>query len=724
MALILHLSDLHLASPDDDPDVGDYKAETVPDAHRQKRIDLITNMLDDLPAYLDGIGGVLDAIVVTGDITLRGNPAGLTMLPGLLAHLGAACPLPERTIVVPGNHDVVARTDPSSSARYAPFVNAIRSQGYVTPLLDGIDYDGDTIRDGVSSPIFEADEYVIAAINSADYSASRAPLSASSEHVLAALIDNGTIPKAVAEELEELRFSDIARVNGQQLRALRGILEKVDPTRSKVRIAALHHQLAPVSADEEFKAYETFTNLGELRMFFADNDFRIILHGHKHRARVAEDVFVPFESGADDPSEPFRSLVISCGAIDRAPGSGEVGKLLDLTTFGAHLLRLKVTGLRAPSSGGSLRIRAQDESRHLLDRDEPTDKTIVLHGHTLDDTYDLILELCETGLPSRPIICVIDEGRTAMARPTRYPASGADAKLDDEWFDRTVAWWKNTTTSDVKPFTHGQFIRRWRGATDQVRTAVESLTADVTTSRAVITLLDPPGEDDFRTHRFPAFCVVQFFIQETKLCAVAMFRKQELRYWWAINVAEIAALQDEIVNELRRKGEIVAGRITTMANLAVASQSLPQVGVPRIDQLAWSDLMELWRYALAVVDPDLPGREADIAALRRMLAELLPPAANERPADGPPLSTHGVQALAEALTSLLGRYTLAPSAQRVRDLVSQLADKSESFARRGSYTQQAYGTWQRSMERILNTLLDELTEAIPRADVPPQDPGA
>ena len=106
----------------------------------------------------------------------------------------------------------------------------------------------------------------------------------------------------------------------------------------------------------------------------------------------------------------------------------------------------------------------------------------------------------------------------------------------------------------------------------------------------------------------------------------------------------------------------------------------------------------------------MPGREVEIAALRDMIAELIPTPPNEKPADGPPLSTRGVRALTEALDSLSERYELSREAARASELLAQLADKTDAFAaHQGPISSQAYGSWQRSTTKLVNDLLDALT---------------
>ena len=143
MSLLLHLSDLHLGNAPGEDVVGDYKIEAVMEADRVTRVRLLRNTLKALAERLAETGETLEGIIITGDVTTQGRRDGFKELPGLLAALGTALPDPRHVVVVPGNHDVTWGSGPGTRERYRLFIDSIRAAGYVTPLLDGIDYDRD-----------------------------------------------------------------------------------------------------------------------------------------------------------------------------------------------------------------------------------------------------------------------------------------------------------------------------------------------------------------------------------------------------------------------------------------------------------------------------------------------------------------------------------------------------------------------------------------------------
>src|SRR5262249_4945400 len=134
---------------------------------RVTRLRLLRDTLKALPGWLADNNEKLDAIIITGDVTTRGRPQGFGELTGLLSELGRALPEPKHIVIVPGNHDVAWGTPSGSPERYSTFIEGVRTAGYVTPLLDGIDYNDDRPRP-TNSPILVGNDFAVAAINSAD----------------------------------------------------------------------------------------------------------------------------------------------------------------------------------------------------------------------------------------------------------------------------------------------------------------------------------------------------------------------------------------------------------------------------------------------------------------------------------------------------------------------------------------------------------------------------
>lgn len=168
---ILHLSDLHLGREGAWP-LGDYtKTELIDEQQRLSRHDMLRGTLDAVAQRLREAETTLDAVVISGDVSVKGNDDGFAGLDNLLAHLGDRNPGSDKTVVVPGNHDVRWGTPPDSTARYQGFIEYVRGPGYVTPLLEGIDIsssDGTGVGP-IHDPFLDLGDAVVVAMNSSNY---------------------------------------------------------------------------------------------------------------------------------------------------------------------------------------------------------------------------------------------------------------------------------------------------------------------------------------------------------------------------------------------------------------------------------------------------------------------------------------------------------------------------------------------------------------------------
>jgi hypothetical protein len=163
----------------------------------------------------------------------------------------------------------------------------------------------------------------------------------------------------------------------------------------------------------------------------------------------------------------------------------------------------------------------------------------------------------------------------------------------------------------------------------------------------------PHDERDLNDGSYPALVLVQCTIVRRdgvrRLDCFAHFRKQEMQYWWAVNVAEVARLQHEIWAGLDEPTEL--GEIVTFAAVAHWGQALPRVAVPLLDLLI-EDEPRLWRLALAVGDRG--PRDAAVAEDWERLLDDLQGAGREQP----PRPKDGARALLEHLARL---QSLTPS---------------------------------------------------------------
>ncbi len=180
----------------------------------------------------------------------------------------------------------------------------------MTPFLDGVDIKDDGSLRGSARPPHHvyspSGGFAIFAINSSNWCHTLepiAPVSQATWDKLPAVAESAPTQKAIEKLLTSLRLQDVARISDGQLRAVQALIRDVDNQAADegqtepVRIAVLHHQLLPVSTFEEFKPFETITNLGLLRNFLREMSVSAVLHGHKHHGFIYKDHVYSPEAG-------------------------------------------------------------------------------------------------------------------------------------------------------------------------------------------------------------------------------------------------------------------------------------------------------------------------------------------------------------------------------------------------------------------------------------------
>jgi hypothetical protein len=651
---ILHLSDPHLGAAnvlDDEKD----QVEGQPDLETSERVFLRT--MATLESFVADHGRPA-ACIVSGDLTFRANPAGFELFPKMLDDFSGL--LPEQRseiVVVPGNHDVAWEEDPGSPERYAGFLGATRARGCTTPLIDGIDLEPESgkLRDSVESGDhhLESDRLLVVPINSSNYCGviTKPRGGLSEEEWRAALEPLGEEREKLLADLRKSRQVDMARVSRAQIEALGSYFDKCGLERSgradpRLRVVVIHHQLLPVSVREERKAYEALVNLGLVRETLRAYGFRLLLHGHKHHSGIYWDALsVP---GSRLTAQPANLLVIS------SPGEFDVGapvmravKLLG-SASGLNL------GLHTFAGASPQRKRAHviaSETvplwRGIGDADVADEPSIIApNSHTAYARLRAMFAL-RGGRPHSNLHCLIEDPADAGELPPDYPAIGIEDR--QAWFEDLVSWWQKPrpelVARGLMPFNHGERIReRWG---DQIERAICMLQAREGSSRALVALLAPretgryPDDArDLKKGSFPAFTMAEFAIrredEEAFLDCFGYFRKQEMQFWWPVNLAELAYLQQCVREGLG--AAFKRGKISTFAATAQWGKILPGVAVPIVDRYIESP-ERLFQMALAVAFPESASAE-DRKTWHQVLADL---AGSEN--SQPPLASAGVREL-------------------------------------------------------------------------------
>jgi 3',5'-cyclic AMP phosphodiesterase CpdA len=735
MAFLLHISDLHLSTGSDEDELGDYsKSEAIPAEERQTRRHMLESTLDAIRRYLGQRDIPLDALIVTGDLTYRNSASGFELLDAALGRLQGALPPKDRIVIVPGNHDVQWHTSPSTPERYGNFIRYVRNSGYRTPLLDGVDFSPSSQTTPVThNPVLVADDssFVILALNSANYCGLDEPLKYVSPDRLNALLE-GTEnedeqPESLlAREVQSLRTFDMARFSPGQLAHARNAMELAVAALSDsnpVRLAALHHQVMPIATTEELKPFESLTNLGEFREFLRANAVDIVLHGHKHVAAAYEDSYRIYSASSavefeDQP--PHRVLICSAGTTGGQLAVGtELAKLIEIDAHLPTLRRTRVSSLPAVSGGSSITRPAVRTSEHLVARRVEPDKIPKLQGPTAAAVHELLLEWFDRhpGQTATNLVCHIEDGKSALMLPPTYPEIPGHEYEREAWFEEIRLWWQKDHKGGGEPFTHGERIKAYAG-TDQLASCADALVAKLSSSRGVISLLIPredrPGQASIE---FPAFCLLQFHVVDDQLSAVAYFRKQEMRYWWPINVAEIAQLQEELRDQLRERGvDLTEGPITTVSAMAIVGESVPKVSVPLIDRMAEDGEGTIWLMALALFDRQLPNRTAQKALWYRLMDDWRPP--DRQSTDGVPIPHLGLKRLMAAVDTLNQAYT-SPTALRVQELLERMDYRNEQYRQLEDLDKgrpQRYISWRDKIRQLMTELFERVDDLIPNPD--------
>jgi thymidylate synthase len=494
--------------------------------------------------------------------------------------------------------------------------------------------------------------------------------------------------------LLKVRQHDVARVSLEQLEGLRQLMDYIelkiesagkDPTTFE-RIAVLHHHLLPVSTSEEFKSFESLTDLGLFRHFLRENGFSVLLHGHKHTGYIYRDHIYDLT----DPlaGAPHCVLIISGATIGGSSYQpDEICRLLDINAQ-EYASTISVTALAGVPTGGSLKLSPKNTRRFLLrncseEHIPSTGEPEIITGNTLSETYAQMMSLLEDQEPNvrlYNIICQVKDPATAKQLPGGYPDIRNSERPDlSKWLMETVEWWqKPESRLGEQYFTHGHRIRRYDGSMDQIDRVIEILGNKVTSSRAVVTLLDP-SQDDIRetSIKFPAFCLVQFVIRngpkgDEYLDCMGYFRKQELRYWWPVNMAELARLQEEVQRGLILKygaRGLKLGMVSTITAIGVVGTSIPRVLVPSIDRFYDEDPNTLWSLVYGLVWEHMPNRSAYLGRWIALLQDLMPPETPDQ--DGVPVAMDGIEFVIETLS----RFTEYHQESRLQALLGVFTER-------------------------------------------------
>lgn len=654
MALLLHLSDLHLTGLGKSVPVADHKAQVIPVDVAGTRKKLLISSLHGLGESLREEGESLDAIVITGDITTAGADGGYDELTEVLASLEASLPKKDRILVVPGNHDV--DRDAEGEQRFAG-IRKLRREGYLLGWLS------DSEVSSEPPPVLTATDgsFVLVGLNSSVYAGAILNVESGLEAHLAALeIKSATDPavRALLDAWKNRGRADIARMSDVELHAARTLLGPAT-TRSPLRIVGLHHQVLPVGTAEEIKSFEGILNLGQFRRWLASNQIDLILHGHKHNGAAIRD---RIDTGNGIPHEV---TILSAPSITKATGAEEpIGQLIRVPSDLPRISEYQVVTVAAAESGAPTPLSTMHSRSRPLD-ELTANGTIV--GRSVDETYARICAVLHRlqELPT-PLVCRIEEGASGINLPVAMPDIPSPGEQRDTWLESVIDWWQRERPGRAASFNHGEFLlTRKNGRVNAIERIVEQLLAKPGSSKALAVLVSQDTLSDARD--FPSFISLQFVLKNSRLNATAYFRKQEMRHWWPINVVEVARIQRQVVSKVGGNIPVTCGSITTITAMPVPGEGMPTVSVPDLDRRVDKPggMLEL---VLPLFSRLVSRAEIELR-WERVFADWVP--ADKEPPDGDPRPRLGLLELAEIVQSASGTYALTPA---LDDLISRIND--------------------------------------------------
>jgi hypothetical protein len=181
--------------------------------------------------------------------------------------------------------------------------------------------------------------------------------------------------------------------------------------------------------------------------------------------------------------------------------------------------------------------------------------------------------------------------------------------------------------------------------------------------------------------KFPAFCYLQFVTSvseaRTALDCVAFFRSQEMRFWWPINMAEIARLQRHVIGELeRQKIRVIPGAIITLTAIASPGASNPKVAIPLIDRVWQDDRNRLWSMAYELFrHSDSDDREARLKDWQLMFEDWLP--GEQLAPGGVPVPLEGLEALRDTVSFFAEKHGSIDGRRLARTLGLMIDENSD-----------------------------------------------
>jgi hypothetical protein len=189
------------------------------------------------------------------------------------------------------------------------------------------------------------------------------------------------------------------------------------------------------------------------------------------------------------------------------------------------------------------------------------------------------------------------------------------------------------------------------------------------------------------------------------LHVIAYFRKQEMRYWWSINVAELASLQKEVLDGLNgESGSIVTGSITTVTALPTAGRSVPRVSLPQIDRIADDDRATLLRHSILLAADTMANRAETLPWWNSLFDDWYPGV--DAASDGDPAPIYGLSVLSQTVSVVAEAYGVLDELRDITDCIDRLVESNTLYRQeqRIGHTPQQRTRWVTTTQRDIGRL--------------------
>lgn len=343
---VLHLSDLHFSkTPTNDRD-----------SKISVKIDSNSGKIGRFKNYMAKLSIKPDYVVVSGDVTVRGERAGFEEFNRVIKELIKKGKLPtvDKFIVAPGNHDVTASDSVEDRNRWVNFKEIIGNV-YTTPWIVDGGSDYYTMMTWVDAA-FSGRGFIQGGnmINPETGEHINVPFLLDKERKILFYAFNSAFPcqikidnqevrdiigrhkkygendkefSALVQEMEKRMKIDPARIVEEEIELFIYCMNKLEHMLKEeyadyIKIAILHHHITSIACDEEIKEFELLTNAGEFKKILADYGFHMVLHGHKHWNEVYRDTAISSRDSLQGKLEGRSLLGISGGTICGEPCKG------------------------------------------------------------------------------------------------------------------------------------------------------------------------------------------------------------------------------------------------------------------------------------------------------------------------------------------------------------------------------------------------------------------